>query len=241
MQILLYLNSNTFYICSKCLIDILPFQQVCDVEFKEMFYQNIFQQITSTLNNEPNLDDLIKPNCKYWSVEWYKKCLTNSKNQNDLCIIHFNVRSIVKNKHILELIHELDNFPDIRTISKTRFNKNNINHASIQNYKFVFSNSTINAGGVAIYVLSNLKYSRRYDLEFQSAGRETVFIELNLAANKKIIVGVIYRHPTNTFNEFQDLLLQTLNKRMDHEKYDYFLCGDFNIDILKHESKEKYR
>ena len=62
MQISLYLNSNTSYICSKCLIDILPFQQVCDVEFKEMFYQNIFKQITSTLNNEPNLDDLIKPN-----------------------------------------------------------------------------------------------------------------------------------------------------------------------------------
>ena len=238
MQISLYLNPNTSYICSKCLIDILPFQQVCDVEFKEMFYQNIFKQITSTLNNEPNLDDLIKPNCKYRGVEWYKKCLTNSKNQNGLSIIHFNVRSIVKNKHILEeLIHELDNFPDVITISETKLNKNNINHASIQNYKFVFSNSTTNAGGVAMYILNNLKYSRRHDLEFQSVDSETVFIELNLAANKKIIVGVIYRHPTNTFNEFQDLLLQTLNK-MDLEKYDYFLCGDFNIDILKHESKK---
>ena len=145
---------------------------------------------------------------------------------------------IVNNKHILEeLIHELGNFPDVITISETKLNKNNINHASIQNYKFVFSNSTTNAGGVAIYILNNLKYSRRHDLEFQSADSETVFIELNLAANKKIIVGVIYRHPTNTFNEFQDLLLQTLNK-MDLEKYDYFLCGDSNIDILKHESKK---
>ena len=188
MQTSLYLNSNTSYICSKCLIDIVPFQQVCDVEFK-MFHQNIFKQITGTLNNEPNLDDLIKPNCKYRDVEWYKKCLTNSKNQNGLFIIHFNVRSIVKNKHILEeLIHELDNFPDIITISETKLNKNNINHASIQNYKFVFSNTTTNAG-VAIYipVLNNLKYSRRHDLEFQSADSETVFIELNLAANKKII------------------------------------------------------
>ena len=31
--------------------------------------------------------------------------------------------------------------------------------------------------------------------------------------------------------------MQTLNK-MDLEKYDYFLCGDFNIYILKHESKK---
>ena len=76
-----------------------------------MLYQNIFKQITSTLNNEPNLNDLIKPYCKYRGVEWYKKCLTNSKNQNGFFVIHFNVRSVVKNKHILEeLIHELDNF-----------------------------------------------------------------------------------------------------------------------------------
>ena len=80
-------------------------------------------------------------------------------------------------------------------------------------------------------------YLRKHDIECQSADSETVFIELNLAANKKMIVGVMYRHPTNIFNEFQDLLLQTLNK-MDNEKYDYFLCGDFNIDILKHESKK---
>ena len=68
--------------------------------------------------------------------------------------------------------------------------KNNISHASIQNYKFVFSNSTTNAGGVAIYRLNNLKYSRRHDLEFQSADSETVFIELNLATNKKIMIPV---------------------------------------------------
>ena len=132
-----------------------------------MFYQIIFKQIARTLNIEPNLDDLIKPNCKYLGVEWYKKCLTKSKNQNGLSIIHFNVRSIVKNKHVLEeLIHDLDNFPDIITISKTRLNKSNINHVSIQNSKFVFSNTTTNAGGVTIYILNNLKNSRRHDLEF---------------------------------------------------------------------------
>ena len=91
-----------------------------------------------------------------------------------------------------ELIHELGNFPDIVTISDTRLNKNNINHGSIYNYKFAFSNSSTNAEGVAIYILNNLKYSRRHDLEFQSTDSENAFIELNLAADKKIIVGVIY-------------------------------------------------
>ena len=47
---------------------------------------------------------------------------------------------------------------------------------------------------------------------------------------------MIYRHLTKSFNEFQNLLLQTLNK--DHEKYDYFLCGNFDFDILNHENKK---
>ena len=80
--------------------------------------------------------------------------------------MHFNVRSIVKNKHILEeFLHEIDNFSDIIAISETRLNNHNINHASLQSYNLVFSNSSTNAGRVAIYVLSNLNYSRRHDLE----------------------------------------------------------------------------
>ena len=84
-------------------------------------------------------------------------------------------------------------------------------------------------------MLSNLNYSRRHDLEFQSADSENVFIELNLTAHKKIIIGVIYRHPSTSFCEFQDLLMQTL-KKMIYEKQEYFLCRDFNVDLLKHES-----
>ena len=127
--------------------NILPFQQVCDAEFREMFCNhfdtNIFKQITTSLSHEPNINDLIKTNCKYKNIQCYKKCLSNSKKQNDLSIMNFNVRSIVKNKHILEeLLHELYNFQDIIAISETRLNNHNINHASLQSYNLVFSNSS---------------------------------------------------------------------------------------------------
>ena len=84
-------------------------------------------------------------------------------------------------------------------------------------------------------MLSNLNYSRRHDLEFQSADSENVFIELNLTAHKHIIVGVMCRHPSTSFCEFQDLLMLTL-KKIIYEKQEYFLCGDFNVDLPKHES-----
>ena len=54
-------------------------------------------------------------------------------------------------------------------MSETKINNHNINYASTRNCKLVFTNSSFNAGGVALYILNNLNYSRRLDLEFKSA------------------------------------------------------------------------
>ena len=71
-------------------------------------------------------------------------------------VLHLNIRSIAKNKNILEeCLHELNCCPDILTVSETKLNKNNVNLASIENYSIVYSNSSSNAEGVAIYILNN--------------------------------------------------------------------------------------
>ena len=151
--------------------------------------------------------------------------------------MHFNIRSISKNKHILEdLLIELDNFPEILAISETKLNNQNVNYASIQNYKLAFTYSSSNAGGVALYILNKLNYSRRQDLEFQSTDSESVFIEIDITTHKKLVVAVIYRHPNKPYHEFQDHIMQKLNK-LNHENKDYLICGDFNINLLKHETK----
>ena len=48
--------------------------------------KGVTSHITNTLNQEPNLDGLVKVVCKY----------------RNLSIVHFNVRSLSKNKRILE-------------------------------------------------------------------------------------------------------------------------------------------
>ena len=86
----------------------------------------ISKLITDYFNKEPSLDTLIKTEYKYRSVEVerYKNSLTNSKNQN-LSISHFNVRSIVKNKHLLnEFVHDIDQCSSILVISETKHNDN---------------------------------------------------------------------------------------------------------------------
>ena len=172
-------------------------------------------------------------------MQWLKSHLLFSKKQNQLSVLHLNIRSISKNKNILdECLHELNCCPDILAVSETKLNKNNVNLASIENYSIVYSNSSSNAGRVATYILNNLKFTRREDLEFNSSDSENVFVEITLHSKKVIIFGLIYRHPRNSFSEFQDKFLRTIIK-LGQDKLDYLICGDFNIDLLKREVKPK--
>ena len=96
------------------------------------------------------------------TVDWFKNCLPYSKKHLGLTIVHFNVRSILKNKHTIEeLIYELDNQPDrpILAISETKLDDEKILRSHIPNYNCVSSNSSTNAGGVAFYVLNTLQYA----------------------------------------------------------------------------------
>ena len=59
---------------------------------------------------------------------------------------------------------------------------------------------------------------------------------MTLTSKKVVLIGVFYRHPASSFSKFQEQLLQTLDK-LGQNKYDFLLCGDFNIDLLKQEFK----
>ena len=147
--------------------------------FWRLFNKDVCKQITNSLNNEPDVDNVTKTTCKYRNLQSSKMCLSTAKQHHNLSIIDFHIISIFKNKCILEeLLFELDNFPEIRTISKTKLNNSNINYATIQNYKLVFTNSSSNAGEVALYILYNLNYSLRLNLEFQLSDSENVFFEI---------------------------------------------------------------
>ena len=232
------------YICLNCINDAFPFQQLKNAEFHKLFYDYskiALRKEFDSINKDLSLEELVEAECKYRNVQWLKSHLLLSKKQNQLSVLHLNIRSIAKNKNILEeCLHELNCCPDIQVlaVSETKLNKNNVNLASIENYSMVYSNSSSNAGGVAIYILNNSKFTRREDLEFNSGDSENVFVEITLHSKKVIIFGLIYRHPRNSFSKFQDKFLQTIIK-LGQDKLDYLICGDFNIDLLKREVKSK--
>ena len=109
------------------------------------------------------------------------------------------------------------------------------------NYHPLLTNLRCSArgGGVGIYIKENLSFKilSKFSI-FVERIFESIFIEVSLANNKKIIIGSIYRPGTKvpglTFTEqylqFSELLNNLLLELSSLEHV--FLYGDFNLNIL---------
>lgn len=218
------------------LAEVLPFQLVDDNEFANLMYKSnpILKFLNKTNSNE--VDWPIVQNCNYRSVEWYSS-RHSKKHSSSLDIVHFNVRSLTKNKNkIEELLQELTKEPDIIAISESKLNDKNIEQAELKNYHLENCNSLSNAGGVAIYVNNFLRFSKIEKFTIATVHSETLFVEIKLKNRKKgLVIGVVYRHPSSSLLPFQNQFTQTLNELAKHKK-EYIIFGDFNVDLLKHQN-----
>ena len=77
---------------------------------------------------------------------------------------------------------------------------------SLAQYSFLHKDSKTNAGGVALYVKRKIEFSVKDKIHFNINGCKDLWIEIKQNLGKKIIVGVIYRHPKYNFQEFQNCL-----------------------------------
>ena len=87
-------------------------------------------------------------------------------------------------------------------------------------------------------MLNKLQFTKRHDLEFKTDDTEKIFVEVKSNKRKKIVIGLVYRHPTSNFIEFQDKFTSILNQ-LNQTKQEYVICGDFNIDQIKLEKNSK--
>lgn len=91
-------------------------------------------------------------------------------------MIHINLQSL--NKNLLEdLLLTFKSSPEIIAISETKLRDQNIYNINIPSYSFLHINSQSSAGGVGLYVLNELNFFRRNDLESSSDDYESCWIE----------------------------------------------------------------
>ena len=100
----------------------------------------------------------------------------------------------------------------------------------IDNYKILHCNRNRQGGGVACYIRNDLSYNI---LSVFPCEIENIFFEILLPNSKPVIVGTIYRPPSQ--NNFLELLNSNMNKinSVDNEIY---IIVDFNINLFLNDS-----
>ena len=167
----------------------------------------------------------IFPDTKYYSGHVFN---TSSKPLTPgISFIHLNARSLNSNfREIDDYLSSLNYKFDIIAISETwvsepEHNKLNINRKNKR------------GGGVALYVKQELACKF---LSCKSLVVDDLFecctLEILISGHRNSIVSCIYRCPGSNTDIFSEHIVQlffelTMRKTV-------FLCGDFNIDILKH-------
>ena len=243
--------SNFYFFCnSKCEnfnITFLPFNAVSN---QELVTDGILLQprlkntntkrklkrsskITKKINFDHFIteDHLLDIKCSYVSPN----DIVNdhmSQNESDLTIFHNNIRSINKNLGSAEEIFlNCQKMPDILAFTETKLNSDS-NLPNIEGYQpLEHVDSPTDAGGVGLFVRNDLPYTVRKDLSLKSPHCEDLWISIKNENN--FVLGVIYRHPKNSYANFRDSLCKSLDI-LNKSKTDYVIVGDINIDFLKY-------
>ena len=153
-------------------------------------------------------------------------------------IFHSNVNGLESKFDTLhDFLAGANSAMDIIGITETSEDNDNsfISNVSLDGYKLFHTPSLSRKGGSALYVNQVFDVIERADFKTQNNLFESVWIEIKNANSKNIICGCIYRHPKVLKQDFSDFLnyLDATLKTLSAENKEIYICGDFNIDLLK--------
>ena len=246
------------WLCYKCTISnmaaLFPFGLENDYELKNVLNNESLKildnlptfDIYSKANSLDSLKQfdidenvIIDINSRYYPVSEFQ----NLKLNNSFLIMHSNLNGL-ENK-----FDEYHNFVsntkmdiDLLCISETSQKEgfDFLTNVNIEGYKIPFTiGSKTSKGGVAIYAKKELNVVERKDLNCVNISFECLWVEIINEKHKNIICGCIYRHPKSDVDEFNKYLTKCLTK-INREKKECYIAGDFNIDLLKYESNNTY-
>ena len=154
---------------------------------------------------------------------------------NGLSFIHFNARSLKANlQKINDYLQELHLKFDIIAVSETWAELDVIDDLNLTDYSAKHVTRETRKGGVALYIRNEL--TRRL-LETKTMKVENIFeyvtVELAIKNHTNVIINCIYRTPGSNLDIFCEKIEHILSDVKVLKTI--FLCGDLNIDLLKHE------
>ena len=119
-----------------------------------------------------------------------------SSTADGINFLHINLRSVNNQENFdkfYEFLTFLPSLPDIVCVSETRLKDDPLINICVPKYSFVHANSSTNAGGVGIYVLSKFQFGVDLILEIKIIGCENLWLNiLNDKSRYKFTIGAIY-------------------------------------------------
>ena len=173
----------------------------------------------------------------YVTSDQFNKKYNVDNEQNKFSIIHINCRSLNANfGEINNLLLDMNFKFDIIAMTETWFNsKTDYDLYQIDGYKmFVCNREFQQGGGVIIYVLDSYSCKKLDNLSYEREDLfEVVTVEILSHRNKSVNIGCMYRKPSSNLTLFNEAFCEYMNIMKNKLLY---LCGDYNIDLLKHKS-----
>ena len=244
-------HKKFFYCSSQCEnvnISFLPFNHFCNTELlkNDIIMKpkpiNGYETSNSSLkkcspkefpsSNFIKLDHFLDIKCSYLNPnDLSEEHLSNGNSS--ISVFHNNLRSMNKNMDsVSDIFLNCRNPPEILAFSETRLNsKSNI--PIIEGYHpFEGIHSPTAAGGVGAYISNKIDYSIRNDLSLNLKGCENIWFDIG--GKQSFVVGVIYRHPKQKYNQFRNSLCKSLDV-LNKERTDCVIVGDVHINFLKYD------
>ena len=250
--------------CNKCCDDMIPGFRFHNYElygttstaandciFNPYCSSNNVYQIGDKIANEAEHNNFWNEisdcliNCKYKQL----KCVAMPKS-SELNVLSLNIRSLHKNVSVIN-----DNALEFQKYDVLCFNETNCNFDKLANgiddlniegfHAPIIQAPTrksCRGGGLATYVNKRVCSDQeciKLDIVPETiVGGEFLFTKLTncKSSGKSVIIANIYRSPSRKPDQFNESLEIMLNKLNRHNNKHILLVGDFNIDLIKHES-----
>ena len=194
-----------------------------EISILKLKYKNLnfFSQLLLLLSGDISLNPCpVHQGTLQCSNEW------NVFNNRGFHFIHLNINSLLSKIEELRFIAKSTNAAVIG-ISESKLDASVLEQEiSIDNYKILRCDRNRHGGGVACYIRNDLNYNI---LSVFPCEIKNIFFEILLPNSKPVIVGTIYRPPSQ--NNFLELLNSNMNK-MNSVDNEIYILGDFNINLF---------
>ena len=185
----------------------------------------------------------LKPDFKYYETEEF--ITMKDKASDSFSLLHTNICSLQYNGDNLQTLLAKHEFKfDVIALTETwnpEYKKHSFQPPILPGYKpFKGTNGSSLKGGCGMYINEDLKPLSRPDLNMKikddDCEIESYWTEILIENQPNRLIGVFYRHPTkNNDKKSIELINETLTKiRKENKKV--IITGDFNYDLLKHET-----